>query len=90
MDIFFVLSGFLITTLLCEAWDGTGRISFPAFYRRRARRLLPALVLLIGGVAIAEQFDIMRPSLPLGVQILTTLLFLNNGLGLSSPTVSGC
>lgn len=96
VDIFFVLSGFLITTLLCEEWDGTGRISFPAFYRRRARRLLPALVLLVVGVAIAEQLDIMPHSLPLGIQILTTLLFVNNwvgpiypdGLGVLGPTWS--
>lgn len=85
VDIFFALSGFLITTLLCEEWDDTGRISFPAFYRRRARRLLPALVLLVVGVAIAEQFEIMPHLLPLGIQILTTLLFLNNWVGPSYP-----
>lgn len=96
VDIFFVLSGFLITTLLCEEWDDTGRISFPAFYQRRARRLLPALVLLVGGVAIAERLEIMPHSLPLGIQILATLVFLNNwvgaiypdGLGVLTPTWS--
>ncbi len=44
VDLFFVLSGFLITTLLIEERDATGRISLRAFYGRRARRLLPALV----------------------------------------------
>ncbi len=42
VDVFFVLSGFLITTLLPEERDSTGRIAIGAFYRRRALRLLPA------------------------------------------------
>ena len=44
VDIFFVLSGFLITTLLVEEAQASGRISLPHFYFRRALRLLPALV----------------------------------------------
>ena len=47
VDIFFVLSGFLITTLLMDEWARTGRISLRKFYARRALRLLPALVLLV-------------------------------------------
>jgi peptidoglycan/LPS O-acetylase OafA/YrhL len=43
VDIFFVLSGFLITSLLVGEWSRTGRISLPQFYIRRALRLLPAL-----------------------------------------------
>src|SRR5205823_6521540 len=43
VDIFFVLSGFLITSLLVGEWSRTGRISLPQFYVRRALRLLPAL-----------------------------------------------
>jgi len=45
--IFFVLSGFLITALLLEERRDQGRISFKAFYARRARRLLPAMVVMI-------------------------------------------
>lgn len=45
--IFFVLSGFLITALLLEEWRDKGRIDFKAFYVRRARRLLPAMVVMI-------------------------------------------
>jgi peptidoglycan/LPS O-acetylase OafA/YrhL len=51
VDIFFVLSGFLITTLLLSEHEKTGRISLPEFWARRARRLLPALILLLLVVA---------------------------------------
>ena len=52
VDIFFVLSGFLITTLLVEEWQRRGSISLKHFYLRRSLRLMPALycVLLIFGV----------------------------------------
>jgi len=43
VDIFFVLSGFLITSLLVEEYDRSGTINFRQFYRRRAYRLFPAL-----------------------------------------------
>lgn len=43
VDIFFVLSGFLITSLLVGEWSRTARISLVQFYVRRALRLLPAL-----------------------------------------------
>jgi peptidoglycan/LPS O-acetylase OafA/YrhL len=47
VDIFFVLSGFLITTLLVQERQGSGRISLRSFYRRRALRLLPALTAML-------------------------------------------
>jgi len=52
VDLFFVLSGYLITSLLLVEWEHTGRIGLGAFWSRRARRLLPALFLLIGAVAV--------------------------------------
>jgi peptidoglycan/LPS O-acetylase OafA/YrhL len=51
VDAFFVLSGYLITSLLIEEWRRTGHIDLPAFWARRARRLLPALYLLLLAMA---------------------------------------
>jgi peptidoglycan/LPS O-acetylase OafA/YrhL/lysophospholipase L1-like esterase len=47
VDVFFVISGFLITTLLLREGTRTGRIDLPGFWLRRARRLIPALVLVV-------------------------------------------
>src|SRR5208283_5569670 len=52
VDLFFVLSGFLITTLLLEDWARFGALRLPGFYGRRARRLLPALFLMLSLVAL--------------------------------------
>lgn len=50
VDVFFVISGYLITSLLlAERGGGTGRVNLPGFWGRRARRLLPALLALVGG-----------------------------------------
>ncbi len=53
VDVFFVLSGYLITSLLVAEYRRRGRIGLGQFYLRRARRLLPALYLLLGAVVIA-------------------------------------
>ena len=67
VDAFFVLSGFLITSLLLTEWGRNGRINLPGFWARRARRLLPALLLVLGAVALyaavlvpASQLDTLR------------------------------
>ena len=54
VDVFFVLSGFLITSLLLDELDFTGRIDLPGFWRRRAKRLLPALVVMVLAVGGAS------------------------------------
>ncbi len=52
VDIFFVLSGYLITSLLVAEWSTTGTVAFLRFYERRARRLVPGLFLLLLLVAV--------------------------------------
>ncbi|MEZ5382317.1 MAG: acyltransferase [Microthrixaceae bacterium] len=79
VDVFFVLSGFLITTLLLREWNEHGRIDLKRFWVRRARRLLPAMLLVLGAVAIfawffaePEQLDDIR------TQGLASLLYVTN------------
>ena len=52
VDMFGVLSGYLISSLLLKELEATGRIRIKLFYIRRARRLLPALVLTVCGVVL--------------------------------------
>ena len=71
VEVFFVVSGFLITTLLIEEREKTGRVSLSQFWLRRARRLFPALFLMLGALALwvaffgsAEQSSQLRHDLP--------------------------
>ncbi len=80
VDVFFVVSGFLITTLLVRERAATGRLDLPAFWTRRARRLLPALlVLLPSGVLLAR---LSEGDLLVGAerQVLGALTFTSNWL----------
>src|SRR5262245_28901368 len=65
VDAFFVLSGFLITSLLLAERDRTGRIRLGSFWLRRARRLLPALLVVLVVVVLA--FRDLLPRLELSM-----------------------
>ena len=52
VDLFFVLSGYLITSLLLVEWEARNRIDLRRFWLRRARRLLPALVVVVLGTLV--------------------------------------
>lgn len=56
VDVFFVLSGFLITSLLLEQYQRSGSINFKVFYLGRVRRLFPALIALLLVVGVASAF----------------------------------
>ena len=84
VDLFFVVSGFLITTLLLREREATGRIRLRAFWSRRARRLLPALVVLVlvcCTAAWAIGGDVL---VDLGVQVLGAATFSSNWLLLAA------
>src|SRR5690606_34616821 len=59
VDVFFVISGYLISGLLIAEKERTGRIAVAAFYARRFRRLLPALLLMLLVTAIAVHLIIL-------------------------------
>src|SRR5207248_4484817 len=66
VDVFFVLSGFLITCLLLQEWQRHGRMSLTNFYVRRALRLLPALFVLLA----VTWFYVARHSPPWDPEII--------------------
>ena len=64
VDAFFVLSGFLITSLLLAEHRDTGRIDLTAFWGRRTRRLLPALLLVLLVVLLVSRRLLPGTELP--------------------------
>lgn len=79
VDVFFALSGFLITTLLFEERQRHGRVSLRAFYVRRARRLVPGLVLLLVAYSVAvTRFGLFGSYWPLWQRLASTLFYANN------------
>ncbi|WP_166985866.1 acyltransferase family protein [Canibacter zhoujuaniae] len=78
VDVFFAISGFLITSLILREHTISGSINLPAFWQRRARRLLPALFLtLLVCSAVASIFggDLLYA---LGGQLFSTVFFVSN------------
>jgi hypothetical protein len=79
VDLFFVLSGFLVSTILFEELERTGRLDLARFYDRRVRRLLPAAVLLVVaacGVAFVVLSTVRRA--PLVADAQAALLYVAN------------
>jgi peptidoglycan/LPS O-acetylase OafA/YrhL len=64
VDVFFVISGFLITGLLLREFAASRRIDLPAFYARRARRLLPAALIVIVVTVGLSAFALSRLQFP--------------------------
>ncbi|MFI8565517.1 acyltransferase family protein [Rhodococcus sp. NPDC078407] len=79
VDVFFVVSGFLITGLLLREYDKTGTISFAGFYRRRVRRIVPiaTLVLVLTTVTGALVYASSRAA-SIGLDAVWAFFFASN------------
>jgi peptidoglycan/LPS O-acetylase OafA/YrhL len=77
VDVFFVLSGFLITSLLLAERRATGTVDLRAFWLRRARRLLPAAFLVIGACLVVA-LGFLADGDRTGDDAIASLLYVNN------------
>ena len=78
VTVFFVISGYIVTKILLVEFARTGRISFKDFYIRRAKRLLPAILLVIvatGALCTLFSHPLLTKMRP---EILPSLFFFNN------------
>lgn len=87
VDIFFVLSGYLITGLLVRERETYGSIELKAFYLRRALRLFPALLVLITVGALVLSFELHTPTRQLLLGGLVAGAYLTDVLSFTSSTV---
>src|SRR5690348_7091594 len=78
VDVFFALSGFLITRLLVEEFEKSGAISLTEFYKRRARRLLPALFAVILFVVVVTAFLVQDAAHKTRQDAAAALVYLSN------------
>jgi peptidoglycan/LPS O-acetylase OafA/YrhL len=84
VDIFFVVSGFLITTLLVRERASSGRVDLRAFWGRRARRLLPALLVCVPVSVVLARLVETDLLVGIGRQILGALTFSTNWLEIAA------
>ena len=78
VEVFFVISGYLITLLLVAEKERTGTVSLRKFWMRRARRLLPALFAMLGGLAVYMVFFEPRPMGATRGDFVGGLLYVSN------------
>jgi len=78
VTLFFVLSGYLITGILMRQWENSGKIDLKDFWLRRARRLLPALFLLLAGVGLWLALWDMERLVSIKQEILAAIFYVNN------------
>ncbi|WP_347221224.1 acyltransferase family protein [Mycolicibacterium poriferae] len=86
VDVFFVLSGFLITSLLLDEVGRTGRIGLKSFWIRRARRLLPALIVMVLAVVTARELFAAEATANLRDEAVAALFWMSNWLFVAQHT----
>ena len=78
VDLFFVLSGYLITSLLLVEWEARNRIDLRRFWLRRARRLLPALVVVVLGSLVLSAIFARQDLARTRDDVVSSLLYFQN------------
>lgn len=79
VDIFFVISGYLITSLILKELETTGKFSFIYFYERRARRILPVLfVVMFASLPAAWMYLLPIAFIDFSKSVLSSLVFSSN------------
>lgn len=79
VDIFFVISGYLITSIILKELVSTGSFSFSYFYERRIRRILPALLfVMLVSLPVAWMYSVPFRLIDFSVSILYSLGFTSN------------
>jgi peptidoglycan/LPS O-acetylase OafA/YrhL len=84
VGVFFTLSGYLITTILITAWDRSGNLDLRYFWLRRARRLLPALIMVLVVVLVATPVldnDVLPER---GIEALAAVFYVSNWVTITS------
>ncbi|WP_041783339.1 acyltransferase family protein [Mycolicibacterium chubuense] len=86
VDVFFVLSGFLITSLLLDEIGRTRRVGLKSFWIRRARRLLPALVVMVLTVVAARDLFAPESTASLRDDAVATFFWMSNWMFVHQQT----
>jgi peptidoglycan/LPS O-acetylase OafA/YrhL len=86
VDVFFVVSGFLITTLLVRERSERGTVDLPGFWSRRARRLLPALLVCVPASVLLARLSEGDLLVGVGRQVLGAATFTSNWLEIGAGT----
>ncbi len=89
VDIFFVISGFLITGLLLREFELTGKVSVSQFYIRRIFRIFPALVVCVTAVALLLPWTLHGPDDLAHLNVAAALLGFMNWIRALSPATGG-
>ena len=79
VDIFFVISGYLITSIILKELKTTGKFSFHYFYERRIRRIIPALfIVMLSSLIFSWLFLLPDNFVSLSKSILSSIGFISN------------
>ena len=78
VDVFFVISGFLMTSIICAELKSTGKLDYLAFCERRMKRILPALLAVTVAVTVVSLLVPLATVESLRSQVLSTAIFASN------------